>query len=136
MCMGQQFAHEKTFPTKQVKVKMMKTSPTTRSIRNAIISVAAVSVMALPLFASASVNNNTGGSVGVIFSEADLVSTTAHEDLYVRLQNASRKICGSTSLIVTGSVRRTTANTECYEGTLTAAVERLDNPEVTALHNQ
>ena len=134
--MGQQFAHEKTFPTKQVKVKMMKTSPTTRSIRNAIISVAAVSVMALPLFASASVNNNTGGSVGVIFSKSDLVSTSAHEDLYASLQKASRKICGSSKYSITRSLRQSFANKECYNGTLTAAVERLDNAEVTTLHKQ
>ena len=71
----------------------MKTLPTAHSIRNTIISVAAVSAMALPLFASASVNN-TGNSIGVIFSESDLVSTPANEDLYAKLQNASRKICG------------------------------------------
>ena len=112
---------------------MMKQLPTSRSIRNTIISVAAVSAMALPLFASASVNNNTGGD---FFTRSDLASTTSNEELYAKLQNASRNICGSSRIIATGSLRRSIGNQECYEGTLTAAVERLDNAEVTALHNQ
>jgi UrcA family protein len=112
---------------------MMKILPTTRSIRNTIISVAAVSAMALPLFASASVNNTTGDN---FFTRSDLASTTSNEELYAKLQNASRNICGSSRIIATGSLRRSVGNQECYEGTLTAAVERLDNAEVTELHNQ
>lgn len=111
----------------------MKTLPTTRSIRNTIISVAAVSALALPLFVSASVNNANGGD---FFTRSDLASTTSNEELYAKLQNASRTICGSSRIIATGSLRRSTGNQECYEGTLTAAVERLENAEVTALHNQ
>ena len=114
---------------------MMKTLPTSRSIRNTIISVAAVSAMALPLFASAA-GNSTDGAVGVVYNKTDLVNTTGQEELYARLQAASRKICGSSNYSVTRSLRQSSANAECYEGTLTAAVERLDNSEVTALHNQ
>jgi UrcA family protein len=112
---------------------MMKTLPTTRSIRNTIISIAAVSAMALPLFASASVNNNTDSD---FFTRSDLAGTTSNEELYAKLQNASRNICGSSRIIATGSLRRSVGNQDCYEGTLTAAVERLDNAEVSALHEQ
>ena len=114
----------------------MKTLLIARSIRNTIMSVAVVSAMALPLFASASVSNNTDGAVGVDYNKTDLVSTSGREDLYARLQRASRKICGSSNIGVTGSLRRSVANTECYDGTLTAAVERLDNNAITALHNK
>ena len=44
------------------------TLSTARTIRNTIISVAAVSTMALPLFASASVSNNAGGAVNVVYN--------------------------------------------------------------------
>ena len=114
----------------------MKTFPTTRTIRTTIISVATVAAMALPLFASAAVNNNADGAVGVAYNKADLVNTSSHEELYAKLQQASRNICGSTSIISTGSLRRSVGNSECYSGTLTAAVERLGNAEVSALHNQ
>ena len=111
----------------------MKTLPSTRSIRNTIILVAAVSAMALPLFASASVNNTAGDD---FFTRSDLAGTTSNEELYAKLQNASRNICGSSRIIATGSLSRSVGNQECYEGTLTAAVERLDDAEVTELHKQ
>ena len=111
----------------------MKTFPTAKAIRNTVISVAAVTVFALPLFASASTDNST---VGIVFNKAELVDSSSNEALYARLQSASNKICGSSNLNITGSVRRSTGIQECYDGTLTAAVERLDNAEVTALHQQ
>ena len=111
----------------------MKTLPSTRSIRNTIILVAAVSAMALPLFASASVSSTAGDD---FFTRSDLAGTTSNEELYAKLQNASRNICGSSRIIATGSLSRSVGNQECYEGTLTAAVERLDNAEVSALHEQ
>ena len=111
----------------------MKTLSTAHTLRNTIIAVAAVSAIALPLFASASTGNN---AVGVEFNNAELVNNSTHAELYARLQNASQKVCGSSSLNITGSVRRSSGIQECYEGTLTAAVERLDNTEITALHNQ
>jgi len=115
---------------------MMKTLPTARTIRTTIISVAAVAAMALPLFASAAANNTADGAVGIEYNKANLISPASHEELYARLQQASRNICGSSNIIATGSLRRSVGNTECYNGTLTAAVERLGNAEVTALHNR
>ena len=112
---------------------MMKTFPTAHALRNTIISVAAASAIALPLFASASGNDN---NVDVFFNQTELVNTSNHEELYAKLENASRKICGSSNLSITGSVRRSSGIEECYEGTLTAAVERLNNAEITALHTQ
>ena len=113
----------------------MKTLLTARSIRNTMMTFAAVSAMALPLLTSASVSNNNV-AVRVVYDKSDLDRTKGTEELYVKLQNASRKICGSTRLIATGSLRRSAGNKECYNGTLTAAVERLDNAAVTALHNK
>ncbi len=109
----------------------MKTLPTARTIRNTIISVAAVSAMALPLFASASANIDTSGDVSVFYNNADLVDTTSQEELYERLQAASRKICGSSY-----APQRRSHRASCYNLTLTSAVERLDNAEVSALHEQ
>jgi UrcA family protein len=111
---------------------MMKTFPTAHALRTTIISVAAASAIALPLFASASSSN----TVDVFFNQTELVSTSTHEELYAKLEDASRKICGSSNLNITGSVRRSAGIEECYEGTLTAAVERLDNADISALHNQ
>ena len=110
----------------------MKTLPNTHSIRNTIIAVAAVSAIALPLLASASTPN-----ISVAYDKTELRSTQGQLRVYARLQNASRELCGESNILLAGgSLGRSVANEECYAGTLTAAVERLDNDAITALHYQ
>lgn len=101
------------------------------SIKQALVSAIAVSLIALPLMASAGDNKSS-----IFYSKQNLDNSTDQEILYAKLKDASRDMCGSSNLQVTGSVERVTANDECYEGTLTAAVERLGNAEVKALHQQ
>jgi len=108
---------------------MMKSSLKTRSIRDSIMLVAAVSALALPLFASAATKN-----ISVAYDKTELDSTHGQQQLYDRMKNASAKLCGSTSIQITGSLSTVTGNEACYNGTLTAAVERLDNDDITALH--
>ena len=103
----------------------MKTRITSRLVRNTLIVVTA---MALPMLASASPN------ISVAFVKSELDSSNGQERIYEQMKTASRKLCGSTSIQLTGSVGTTTANSECYTGTLTAAVERLDNDAISALH--
>ena len=102
-----------------------------KSIKQALVSAIAVSLITLPLLASAAENKS-----GIFYSPQSLNNTTDQEVMYAKLKNASRNICGSSNLQVTGSVERVIGNDECYEGTLTAAVERLGNSEVSALHQQ
>ena len=56
------------------------TLSTARTILNTIISVAAVSTMALPLFASASVSNNAGGAVNVVYNKGVLQQVGVSEN--------------------------------------------------------
>ena len=109
----------------------MKTLSNARSIRNTLMAVVAVSAMTLPLLASASTSQ-----ISVAFDPTELNSAQSQERLYKKIKYASRKLCGSTRFQITGSLRRSVANSECYEGTLTAAVRRLDNDAITALHSQ
>lgn len=109
----------------------MKTLPNTHSIRNTLFAVAAVSAMALPSLAAASTSN-----ISVAFDKTELNSAQGQERLYEKMKSASRKLCGSANIQVTGSVSKSVGNEQCYEGTLTAAVQRLDNDSITALHSQ
>jgi UrcA family protein len=109
----------------------MNTVFKTRTIKQTIVSAIAISLMTLPLLASAGEK-----ATGVFYSSSNLDNSTDQEILYARLKDASEEICGSSRLQVTGSVERITANKECYEGTLDAAVERLGNTEVKELHQQ
>ena len=101
------------------------------SIKNTVVTAIAVSMITLPLLASASDN-----AAGIFYSDESLKNPTNQEQLYGKLKDASREICGSSNLRLTGSVERVSGNEECYRGTLSAAVQRLDNPAVTDLHQQ
>lgn len=106
----------------------MKTLFNALSIRNPLMVLSAVTAMALPMLASAYPN------VTVSYSQAELKSAQGRQNVYERIQEASRDLCGSSNVRLASSMIRATARTECYEGTLTAAVERLDVPSITALH--
>jgi UrcA family protein len=102
-----------------------------RSIRNSLLTTAAVTAMTLPLLASASIPN-----IAVSYDQAELNSKIGQQRIYNQLKSASRRLCGSTDIRLVGSLRRSNGNEQCYEGTLTAAVQRLDNDGITALHNK
>ena len=125
------YSHKKCPYINSTKVNMMKTTPNARSIRNTLMAAVAVSAMTLPLLASASASN-----ISVAFDPSELNSAQGQERLYEKMKIASRKLCGSTSIQVTGSLSKSVGNSECYEGTLTAAVQRLNNDAITALHSQ
>jgi len=107
----------------------MKTPLDTFSIRNTMLVAAAISALALPLVSYASSKN-----IPVSFEKSELNSVSGQKRVYKRLQDASRELCGSANINITGSMQRSRANQECYEGTLTAAVNRLDNSAIRALH--
>lgn len=115
---------------------MMKTLVNTRSIRNTLISAVAVSALTLPLIASASVNSNPADNESVSLENAEQVSLKNAENQYAKLQDAARKICGSSNIRITGSIQRSVGIEECYDGTLTAAVERADSAAITAQHEK
>lgn len=123
----------------------MKTFLAVRSIRNSLISAAAVSALTVPLMAVASlkvdegfdINYETGGPGSI----SDRTSSRKEEspgeqNLYQRLKIASRKLCGSTSHRITRSLAQSVSNAECYDESLATAVDRLGNPAVTELHNK
>ena len=108
---------------------MMNTKLNSKTIKQAFVSAMAISLIALPLLASAA-----DSSSELFHNKQSLDNPTDQEILYAKLKNASRDMCGSSSLQLNGSVERIMANDECYEGTLAAAVERLNNPEIKELH--
>ncbi len=105
---------------------MMKTTPNARSVRNSLMAVIAVSAMTLPLLASASTPQ-----ISVAFDAAELNTVRGQERVYEQMKIASRNLCGP---IRTRSLNQSAANATCYDGTLTAAVQRLDNDAISALH--
>lgn len=115
------------------KVKMKFTAHT---IRNSAVSLFALVIFSLPLIASAGTSTVQSPNESLLSIEANSHIETSPEVLYDRLQDKSRDMCGSTDIRMTGGLKRSRNNEECYEGTLTAAVQRLDDPAVTELHIQ
>jgi UrcA family protein len=103
-------------------------------IKKSLLMVAAVSAVAIPLFASATVESGAERATTIFYDRSAHGTASGPEALYERLKTASRRMCGSDDLLVTGSLRRVAGNEACYEGTLDAAVKRLDDAAVTALH--
>lgn len=113
----------------------MKALLKARTLRNTLISAAAASAMTLPLLSSAAIVHNSNSDVRVAYDRTTLVSTRGLGNLYARLKDASRKVCGSSNIRIAGSVHHSAAKSQCYDETLTAAVARLANDEITTLHN-
>lgn len=105
----------------------MKSRINSRLVRNALIAVAA---MTLPMLVSASTS-----SISVAFDKTDLDNTRGQVRVYEEMKSASRKLCGSSNHWASGSLRQSIKIEECYSGTLTAAVQRLDNDAITSLHS-
>ena len=112
-------------------------SPTSiRHPRKIFLALLAAGTAALPVVASAAVDNASEGYRSLLNAERQPVVYDEPDELYARLRALSRDICGSSDLRITGNVRRSVQVEECYEETQAAAVRRLDNPEVIELHQQ
>ena len=113
----------------------MNESYTIRNTRKSVLCLAVLSVAVFPLLATAGASKDADRSAAILFDKSDQ-SAGSSDSLYARLKTESRKLCGDSNLYLTGSVQRSAGNEQCYQGTLGAAVNRLDNPRVNALHEQ
>ena len=114
----------------------MKKLSTAHCIRKMLLSAVAVAVMTSPLFAAASSRNDSVNDDQNTHGNPDLMSIEGQKRLYKKLKVKSRKTCGPTGIGSAGSLERATANKECYKDTLAIAVLRLDDPAITALHQE
>lgn len=105
-------------------------------LRSAMITVTAVAALAAPALAGASILSSEQSADHSSQNKLDLQTAEGQEYVYERLQEVSRDRCGSSDLLLNGSLRRSTANQQCYEETLEVAVQRVDNPGVTRLHKE
>lgn len=112
----------------------MNTPSNAHFIPKAALMLGAVAAIALPLAVSAKVSGDYQPNYSLVNTNKSSQVQNNPKTLYVKLQNLSRNLCGTADLYITGSLRKSAEIESCYEGTLSAAVERLDRPEVTQLH--
>lgn len=110
------------------------TTAHTIAIRKTVISMAALALLSAPLMVSAGTIQASAPNAAPLKTERVNVVSSDPETVYHELKTNSHKVCGSSDLRITGGLMFSRKVEECYEGTLTAAVHRLDNPAVTELH--
>ena len=77
-------------------------------------------------------NNGNPPSVTVSYSDVAFGNTAGAADVYRKLKNAARKVCGATSGTQTLEMR--VAARECVDDALADAVRKIDRPTLSALH--
>jgi len=102
---------------------------------NSVIAAVAVVSFSLPAIASADSGADLKGtSEKVQYSDLNVQKQAGAEQLYRRVQLASKRGCGVQSLKIAGSIRAVSDARRCYEKSLDAAVAKIDNPALTAIH--
>ena len=99
--------------------------------------VASIIVIALsaPAIASAESQSDLHGTaVKVSYSDLNLQDMKGAEILYRRLQSAAKQACSVGSLQEEGSVSSFAKSKSCYRETLTTAVAKVDNQNVSNIH--
>ena len=100
-----------------------------------VIAAALVVAFSLPTVASADSGPKfKGKSEKVQFTDLDIQKQAGAEQLYRRLQAASKRVCGVESLKVSGSIEGFSEARRCYHESLDAAVAKLDNAKLTKIH--
>jgi UrcA family protein len=118
------------------KVLNVKTLSTAHTIRNSVVSLIAVAAFSLPLVTSAATTSDSNANRSLLNSEWQPEVQNDANSVYGKLKAESKEVCGSSDRRITGGLRQSQKVEQCYEGTLTAAVQRLDDPEITELHYQ
>ena len=92
--------------------------------------------LSLPLTAlAASPSHIDTAAVNVSFADLNIDNTAGAKILYVRLQRASKEVCGIGSHVDVRSLTETRKARECYEKALSTAVDRIDSDSLTDIHN-
>ncbi len=73
--------------------------------------------------------------VRVTYDDLNLNQESGAHTLYIRLQRASKQACGVENYNVIGSARVVLDMRTCYREALAASVKRIDNSQLTRLHN-
>lgn len=105
-------------------------------LKKTILMAVAIGTVALPMIVSAAIRQDAEQKSTFFHTAEAGQAERSPSSLYAAIKEQSRKICGSTDVVRTGSIERVMGNEACYEGTLEAAVKRLDDPQVNDLYQR
>ncbi len=70
----------------------------------------------------------------VSYADLNLENDESVRVLYRRLQRASKEVCGVTSRLIAGSIGHFQGTKRCYRETLSNAVDKFENEDLTQIH--
>ena len=70
----------------------------------------------------------------VSYADLNLENEESVRVLYRRLQRASKEVCGVTSRLIAGSIGHFQGTKRCYRETLSNAVDKFENEDLTRIH--
>ena len=74
------------------------------------------------------------GKAAVSYADLDLANEESVRVLYRRLKRASKEACGGRSLRHSRSIIMKSSRLQCYRETLSNAVDKFDNEDLTRIH--
>jgi len=98
-----------------------------------VVTAVAVVAFSIPAIASADAEFK-GKSEKVTFADLNVNKEAGAEQLYRRLQHASKRVCGVESLKISGSIKVLSQSMRCYRQTLDATVAKIDSEILSAVH--
>ena len=114
--------------SKSIREEAMKESKILRGV------VAAIVVLSLPAAAMATGGSEIiGKSEKVSYADLKVENEAGAKQLYRRLQQASKRVCGVDSLTVVGSLREMSRAKSCYKDSMDSAVAEIDSEALTEI---
>jgi len=95
------------------------------------VIVLALAIAAASLIADIASAKDNAVSTVVTYRDLDLSQTSDAQRLYARLKYASRKVCNSYAV---PDLKMQRLHDKCYDAALNGAVEKVNDPKLTALH--
>ncbi|MGI9204186.1 MAG: UrcA family protein [Woeseiaceae bacterium] len=97
--------------------------------------VAAIFISSMPAVVVANGGSEIiGKSEKVSYADLNVEKEAGAKQLYRRLQQASKRVCGVDSLTVVGSLRELKRAKTCYKSSLDSAVAEIDSEALTEIH--
>ena len=109
--------------------------PTFPSEKEQVIVDAALAIVAFSLPAMANAGADLAGKEEKVnYADLNVEKEAGAKQLYRRLQQASKRVCGVESLTVIGSVREMSKARNCYRDSLDSAVAKVNSKALSKIH--
>ncbi len=123
-----------------VKLNLVSKSKREESMKESRVVKSIVATAALVAFSFPAIASTDGGetlvgkSEKVAYADLNIQKEAGAKQLYRRLQQASKRVCGVEPLKISGSISVVSQAKRCYRASLDSAVAKVNNAALTDIH--